>query len=255
MAYRIENAPFRRSKPRGRIRRRWDWIFSTKARILGACFVSAVTVGGTVVGMLAAVGTFDTIPSTPPVTNNFSDSTVNQYYGSLATPPASGPSEPPPTSNCASQGMGTFGYGQVYVGLTAKLSSNDCWSEYLAPVTPGSTVKFLITYRNLTPAVEKNIQVFVILPKGFQLVPNQTYIYNGSWPKGFQDTSNDLDEGGLIIGSYAPRAVAYVAFYAAVPFGIKMSCGWNDFRPMAFVRPEGLPEYYDTADLRVARQC
>jgi uncharacterized repeat protein (TIGR01451 family) len=237
------------------MRRGRDWIFSTTARILGASFVGAVTVGGTVVAMLAAVGAFGATPSTPPVTNNFSDSTVNQYYGSLATPPASGPSEPPPTSNCASQGMGTFGYGQVYVGLTAKLSSNDCWSEYLAPVIPGSTVKFLITYRNLTRVVEKNVQVFVILPKGFQLVPNQTYIYNGSWPKGFQDTSNDLDEGGLIIGTYASRAVAYVTFYATVPFGIKMSCGWNDFRPMAFVRPEEMSEYYDTADLRVARQC
>ena len=151
--------------------------------------------------------------------------------------------------------MGAVGHGKLYADLAAKLSSNSCWSEYLAPVIPGSRVDFLISYRNLLHAVEKNVVVRVILPKGFQLVRNTTRVYLGSVPKGIKDTSNNLAEGGLIIGSFDSGVGAYLTFYATVPSSIKVSCGWNDLRPMVIVQPEGVPYSYNTADLEVARQC
>jgi hypothetical protein len=237
----------RKARDRGKLRSFLNGIFSTKVRILAAGFAGIVAIAGTIIGILNATGVING-PSPSP-------SVVNQYYGTLATPPDSGPSEPPANSDCAAHDMGKVGQGQVYVTLTGKLSSNACWSQYLAPVIPGSTARFLISYRNLSHLVQQKVVLRVILPAGFLLVPNSTWLYDGSYPKGIEDTSNNLAEGGLIIGSYYPAATAYVTFSVAVPFGNKMSCGWNDFHPTAIAQPDGMAEFYNRAGLEVAKQC
>lgn len=249
----VEDAPSprqrRKPKAKGKLRSIWNWIFSTKVRILATGVVGSATIVGTVFVIL------DNTSPSPAVVNNIDNSTVNQYYGTLATPPDSGPSEPPPNSDCATQEIGKVGQGQVYVTLTEKLSLNDCWSQYLAPVIPGSTLRFLISYRNLTHLVQRNVVVRVILPAKVQLVPNSTRLYDGSYPKGFYVASNDLSEGGLIIGSYDSGATAYVTFSLAVPVGDNVSCGWTDFQPTAIAQPNGMAEFYNRGGLEVVKQC
>ena len=259
MASRVRDAPLRRRKhglkAKGKLKKFFNWIISTKVRILIAGGAGFVTAAGTVFGILATVGVFDGHPSSPSVTNNFTNSTVNQYYGTLPTPSGFGPSEPPPNSDCGSQGMGKIGEGNVYISLAGKLSPKDCWSEYLAPVVPGSTARFLVGYRDLSHSIQRNVVVRVILPKGYQLEPNSTEFYDGSNPKGLKVANTDLADGGLIIGSYYPGAGAYITFSLAIPFGNNMACGYNDFRPAATVQPNGMNYFYNTVDLRVANDC
>lgn len=232
-------------------------IFSTRARILAAGFAGLVATAAAIFGILETVGVFDDASPHTSVVNNINNSTVNQYYGTLAGSPDSGPSEPPANSYCgAPLEMGKIGQGYVFVTLTEKLSLSTCWSQYLAPVIPGSIVRFLISYRNLTHLIQRNVVVRVNLPAGFQLVPNSTRIYDpDSGSKGIEDTSNNLAGGGIIIGNYASGAWAYITFSLAVPFDSKMSCGWNDFHPVGIIQPERMAQFYNIADLEVARQC
>jgi hypothetical protein len=232
-----------------------NWIFSTKARTFGAGIVGFVTTAAAAVGILYSVGVFDNSAPRSSIINNIDNRTINQYYGSLATPPDSGPSQPASNSNCTARGMGTIGQGEVYVTLTEKFSLSSCWSQYLAPVIPGSTVRLLISYRNLSHFVQRNVVVRVELPAGFQVMPNTTSLYNSNYPKGLYVTDNDLSEGGDEIGSYYPGAAAYVTFYLAVPFGDNVSCGWTDFQPTVIAQPNGMAEFSNRAELEVARQC
>ena len=93
------------------------------------------------------------------------------------------------------------------------------------------------------------------MPPKMWLVPNSTYIVNSTYPKGKSDSSNNIINGGLIIGNYGSGANAYVTFSAVVASAGDLACGWNDFRGVGVVHPAGMGEYYNTADLEVGKTC
>lgn len=123
---------------------------------------------------------------------------------------------------------------------------------------PGDVLRYRISYTNTGNTMQKNVVIRDNLPKGMTLVPNTTRLTNDTKPApGALVASNDVVNGGLIIGNYAPSTapLAYVTFEVQVPAAEALKCGNNEFINVGVVRPEGMNEYYNTANVEVNKTC
>jgi hypothetical protein len=210
--------------------------------------VSAAALGGG----LALLGSILANGHSQNVTNNINHSIVNQNYA--GTPVVTKPS-PATTPSCPQELLGTIGSGTLSVVIAQKAPGTPCWTQELAPVTSGTTLRYLITYQNLSRVVQRDVIVRVSLAPHTSLVPNSTYLYNSNNAHGVLYDSNDIKNGGIVIGNYAPGAVGYVVLSVTVPFPENLDCGWNDFRAVGVVRPRGLDEFYNTVETEVDKVC
>lgn len=133
--------------------------------------------------------------------------------------------------------------------------SEPCWTQVLAPVVPGATIHYLITYKNTSASWQRDVGVGVNLAPGVNLVPNSTWIYNLTTPKGDEDSSNRIALGGISIGSYGPGEGAYVRFAVDLPLSGAMGCGLNDYRSVGVVQPAGFDQVYNTVIVDVNKGC
>jgi uncharacterized repeat protein (TIGR01451 family) len=223
----------------------------TRSKQVIAAVTSAFVAGG--LALLSVILAGSPSNSKPPaaVTNSISNSTVNQYY---AGGPSSSQASSGGSSSC-SEPKSIVGSSTLLVRMEQKALGTPCWTAELAPVSPGAIIRYIITYENLSYSVQHNVIIRASLPPKVSLVPNSTYIYNSSFPKGLLAQDNAVDDGGVIIGNYSSGAGAYVVFSAAVPFGSDLTCGWNDFRAVGVVHPSGLDEFYNTAEIQVDKTC
>ena len=120
--------------------------------------------------------------------------------------------------------------------------------------SPADTLKYMITYTNTGNSTAKGVIVADNLPPNMTYVPNTTVITNSNYPA-LKDTSNAVTTGGIIIGDYAPGAVAYVVFQVKVPDASKLACGVTRFTNVGIAHPTGTPEYYNTATTDVTKTC
>jgi len=120
---------------------------------------------------------------------------------------------------------------------------------------PGDTLKYLITYQNTGNTTQNDVVIRDSLPAHMKLVPGSTKFANATYPQGKAATSDDVVNGGIIIGNYAPGANAYVTFEVKIDEAAKLACGENEFRNVGVARPKGMNEYYNTAITKVNREC
>jgi hypothetical protein len=92
---------------------------------------------------------------------------------------------------------------QVAVRLEEKIPSVGCWMPEISPVDSGTRVRFLPSYKNLGNAVQENVVARVGVPPNATMVPNSTYLSNATNPDGVQYGSNNVENGGIVIGDYA----------------------------------------------------
>lgn len=222
----------------------------TRSQQVVAAVLAAIVAGGF---SLAGVALSNALSSGDGTTvqNSISNSTVNQYYGSapagIQPSSSASPSCPEPRSK--------IGSGTVLVRIEEKASGTACWTQELAPVPSGTTIRYLITYRNLARAVQHNVIIRISLPPHMSLVPNSTYLANSNNRKGVLVTSNDVVNGGIVIGNYGSGANAYVVLSVTVPFDSDLACGWNKFNAVGAAHPSGLNEFQNTAEIQVSRVC
>ena len=133
-------------------------------------------------------------------------------------------------------------------GQTNKWSDNNTAS-------PGDMMKYMITYQNTGNTTQKSVIIRDSLPPHMTLVPNSTYLYNSNNANGVLYNSNNVVNGGIVIGDYAPGAGAYVIFSVKIDDASKLACGNNDFRNVGVAHPQGMNEYYNTAITNVMNQC
>jgi hypothetical protein len=119
-----------------------------------------------------------------------------------------------------------------------------CWAQYLAPVNPGETLAYIITYENLSKTVQDQVIVRVMLMGSVLLLPGTTKVADGSHPKGISIPSNDVDEGGIDLGNFESGATAYVTFQVAMPGADDLQCGWTTEASKAIVTLEGEAGYH-----------
>ncbi len=119
----------------------------------------------------------------------------------------------------------------------------------------GDTLKYLITYQNTGNTTQNDVVIRDSLPPHMKLVPGSTKFANATYPQGKAATSDDVVNGGIIIGNYAPGANAYVTFEVKIDEASKLACGENEFRNVGVARPKSMNEYYNTAITKVTREC
>lgn len=193
-------------------------------------------------------------PEMGPV-NVINNSTVNQYFEGGPRLEPSNSSKSGSSSSCTATTPKQGGAATVFVRIEAKAQDTPCWTQYLAPVSPGATIRYLITYQNISQSVQHDVVLRVSLSPKITLVPNSTSFANSNYPKGKLATSNDIINGGLIIGNYGPGANAFLVLTVAIPFAQDLACDWNDFRVVGVVHPRDMNEFYNTVDLEVGKAC
>jgi hypothetical protein len=120
---------------------------------------------------------------------------------------------------------------------------------------PGDTLKYLISYTNTGNTVQDQVIIRDNLPPGETLVPNTTMIADASNPNGVADTTNDVTLGGLNLGDFGAGANAYVEFQVTLPSASSMACGTVTYTNVGVVHPQGMDEFYNTANTVVSNPC
>lgn len=133
-------------------------------------------------------------------------------------------------------------------GETNKWSNNNT-------AKPGDTLKYMITYQNTGNTQQNDVVIRDSLPPKMALVPGSTYLYNSTNPNGVKYNSDNITNGGIVIGNYAPGAGAYVTFEVTIPAESTLACGDTEFRNVGVAHPGNMNEYYNTAITNVNKQC
>lgn len=146
--------------------------------------------------------------------------------------------------------------GTKVVKQVEKASETDKWATTNS-ANPGETLKYMISYQNTGNTTAKDVIVRDNLPPYLTYVPGTTKIVNGSHPASNPaiDDTNKLTTDGIVIGDYAPGAVAYVTFEAKIADEAKMPCGVTRLTNVGVAHPTGTPEYFNTAYTNVNREC
>jgi len=120
---------------------------------------------------------------------------------------------------------------------------------------PGDTMKYRIEYENTGNTVQKNVVIRDSLPAHLTLVPGTTKLYNATYPQGSAVASNDVVNGGIVIGNYGAGSNAYLMFEAKVDDADKLQCGATEIRNVGVARPESMNEYYNTSITTINKDC
>lgn len=132
--------------------------------------------------------------------------------------------------------------------------SNAEWSNKNTAKT-SDTLSYLITYQNTGNTVQHDVIIRDSLPPHMTLVSGTTKLANKTYPQGKSVASNDIVNGGIIIGNYGAGANAFVTFDVKIDDASKLSCGENEFANVGVAHPKELNEYYNTAITKVTKVC
>jgi uncharacterized repeat protein (TIGR01451 family) len=182
--------------------------------------------------------------------------------------PFSSPSTAVQRATIVSPAAGPIGYcpkpsvktppssGMIFVTLQEEASQNrNCWTAALAPVMPGSTIKYLIIYQNTSNEVQNQVIARINLAPGLLLVTNSTHLADASYPKGVLINSNDVSLGGIDMGNFGSKANAFIEFRVGIPPISDLTCGVNDLRSVGVIAPRGMDAWYNTASIQVQKNC
>ncbi len=122
-------------------------------------------------------------------------------------------------------------------------------------VNQGDKLNYRIEFKNTGNASLKNVNLKDQLPADVSLIPGSVKIFNSNNTAGaYVENGNNLVNGGINIGSYAPGTNAIVIFNAQVTSQLT-SCGKNIMTNKAIATPEGQSPKEDTADVTATREC
>ena len=108
-----------------------------------------------------------------------------------------------------------------------------------AVATPGSTVQYRVMYQNTGTTQQDGVVVSDKLPNKVSYINDTTYIAKGSTGGKYELTSNGITTNGLNIGSFAPKANAYLKFSAKIADEKDLVCGTNTLVNTARVNTSG----------------
>lgn len=122
---------------------------------------------------------------------------------------------------------------------------------------PGEDLEYMIKFKNEGNTQLNHVAVADNLPKYHKYVAGTTKLKNGANPNGINISSNNVTTGGIDVGSYMPGAVGYVWFTVKLaPLEGYEKCNLTyDLRNVGIVKPEGMNEFYNTAQVLVNVPC
>lgn len=130
-----------------------------------------------------------------------------------------------------------------------------CWSQLLGYVPSGSELEYLVTYKNGSSEPHDSVTFSVDLHDGMRLVAGSTRWMNASHPEGVAARSDDIQNAGINVGSYAPGANAWVTFRVTIPGESEVPCGVSEYRLVGFAGPWGSQTHANSSVLSAYRAC
>lgn len=120
---------------------------------------------------------------------------------------------------------------------------------------PGQKVDYVLAFKNVGSTNLSNVVMGDRLPKDTTYVTGSTEWNSGHTDNKWTKTNDNVVDGGLNIGAYAPNAAGYVRFTAKLPEADKLQCGINKIVNTGYVKPEGQGTIQDTATVLVEKKC
>jgi|InofroStandDraft_1065614.scaffolds.fasta_scaffold15797_3 uncharacterized repeat protein (TIGR01451 family) len=114
----------------------------------------------------------------------------------------------------------------------------------------GDKVEFQIHYQNTSSEWQEHVSIRDILPSNLRYVEGSTKLMNANHPNGDSVNEDYLVGDGLKIGSYSPKANAYIMFTAEV-VDDNLACGSNTLINWAQVRVNNDNDNFIKDDARV----
>ena len=94
-------------------------------------------------------------------------------------------------------------------------SEDETWHDTVEAKV-GDKVEFQFQYLNTSKSNQAGVVVRDLLPSNLRYVEGSTIVYNGNHPNGVKGDTDDVINGGVNIGSYGPKANAYIRITAEV---------------------------------------
>lgn len=134
--------------------------------------------------------------------------------------------------------------------------SDQDWAREVT-AQPGDTLAYKVEYRNAGNSWQNGVVIRDSMPPRLNYVPGSTWLINQTNPGGVNYSSDNLTNGGIVIGDYGPNANAFVYYNVTIPEADGLLCGTTKFRNVAVARPANMNEFYNTADVHVdsGREC
>lgn len=121
-------------------------------------------------------------------------------------------------------------------------------------VNPGSNIDYLITYKNTGTTQQDDVVIKDTLPNGVSYTKDSTYLASSLNPGGVK-VNDEIINGGINIGNYAPNSTAYVKFSAKVTSDVNLlNCGQNDLNNYAEARTDNGSKS-NSVNIKVIKQC
>jgi len=139
----------------------------------------------------------------------------------------------------------------ITVDKSVRVKGQTEWSKSNV-AKPGDTLEYQIAYKNMGNTTHNNVLIRDNLPPKMQYVPGTTKLKNSG---GVKNVADGVTTTGIVVGNYKPGAAAYVLFEVKLPAADQLACGPTLFTNVGVARPEGMNEFYNTADTLVVRQC
>ncbi len=143
-------------------------------------------------------------------------------------------------------------YADFSVQKTVSKSGQNQYSESVS-AKPGDKVDYKIAYENLGSMQQNNVVIKDTLPAGVTYIPGTTHLSNSVTGNKWQKVdSNEIANGGINIGDYAPNGGnAFVKFTAKIE---DVPCGTNTLVNKASANTDNGAKS-DTADVVVTKEC
>lgn len=139
----------------------------------------------------------------------------------------------------------------TYVRPSGEPDVSEGW-KLRTTASPDEVVRLMIRAENLSVATMVDMVFGVNLPGYVRYIPSSTVIYNMTHPQGIDAGSDNIAKGGINIGSYMSKSVAYVAFSVVVDRNAQFAkIGKYSLTFVGIARPFGRNETYNTAVLDV----
>lgn len=125
-----------------------------------------------------------------------------------------------------------------------------------ANAKPGDDLEYKINFKNEGNTQLNDVMVGDNIPKYNAYQAGTTKLYNGLNPDGMAVTTDNIDKGGINTGNYLPGAEAYVIIRVKIdPVSAFPKCGQYDVRNVGVVRPAGMNEFFNTAQVLINVEC
>lgn len=137
------------------------------------------------------------------------------------------------------------------VKKVSKAGANKWEDSYKAQ--PGEKVDFALTYQNTGEVQQDDVTFRDTLPTGLNYVKGST-TWNNASQKNVKTGDNLVNNVGVNVGSYAPRANAWIVFSATVAKEDQLICGTNKLVNTGKVNTGGYA-IEDQAEVTVDKKC